>query len=84
MLLSRQGLHRPPSQTQQEFALAIGGHFAETPPLSRLSGWPRRIVEAFYRVRFGGRKLDSMHQQSIEEALTELDEALQQQAAADP
>ncbi|MBI3837266.1 MAG: DUF3488 domain-containing protein [Planctomycetia bacterium] len=74
--LNQQGLKRQPSQTAYEFALAAGGDLAEKIELRRLAPLPRRIVEAFYRVRFGGRTLDNLEADAVEHALAELEHAL--------
>jgi protein-glutamine gamma-glutamyltransferase len=74
--LDHQGLKRMPNQTAYEFALAAGGDLAEKIELRRLAHLPRRIVEAFYRVRFGGRTLDNLEADAVEHALVELEHAL--------
>jgi hypothetical protein len=74
--LDRQGLKREPGQTAYEFALTAGGELAERIELRRLAHLPRRIVEAFYRVRFGGRTLDNLEADAVEHALVELEVAL--------
>jgi hypothetical protein len=74
--LARKGFQRPAGQTAHEFAILAGGHLAESIELNRVSHLPRRIVEAFYRVRFGGRTLDNREAESVELALRELELAL--------
>jgi hypothetical protein len=74
--LNQQGLKRQPNQTAYEFALAAGGDLAERIELRRLAPLPRRIVEAFYRVRFGGGTLDNLEANAVEHALVELEHAL--------
>ncbi|HWB08252.1 MAG TPA: DUF3488 and transglutaminase-like domain-containing protein [Pirellulales bacterium] len=81
-LLGRYGMPRTPSQTQREFALATGGHLAESPLTQRVGLLPRRIAEAYYRVRFGQRELSAEEMRSIEEALGELAAALAARQAA--
>jgi transglutaminase-like putative cysteine protease len=81
-LLARYGMPRPPGQTQREFALATGGYLAESPVTQRAAAAPRRIVDAFYFVRFGRRHLDSNELRSVEQALSDLAAALAQRHAA--
>jgi hypothetical protein len=85
-LLARQGVIRRPGQTPRELAFAASSHletFALTAPLAHT---PQRLVETFYRVRFGGQDLDKQQRDAIEQALTALDTALarNQSAASDP
>jgi hypothetical protein len=75
-LLKRHGLLRSPSQTQREFAAAAGGRLADVPHLQPVAGVPRRVAEAFYRVRFGGPPLDSREEQAVEQSLRDLEAAL--------
>ena len=37
---------------------------------------PRRVVEAFYRIRFGGDKLNYQELQTVEQAMTALQSTL--------
>jgi transglutaminase-like putative cysteine protease len=75
-VLARKGFQRPAGQTAHEFAVAAGGQLAESAELNRVSHLPRRIVESFYRVRFGGRTLDNREGEAVELALRELELAL--------
>jgi hypothetical protein len=74
--LARQGLVRHPAQTAHEFAVAAGGDLAEHIEHRRVAHLPRRIVDAFHRVRFGGRTLDNLEAEAVEHALAELERAL--------
>jgi hypothetical protein len=74
--LARRGIERHPGQTAYEFAAAAGGDLAEDTQQRRVAHLPRRIVEAFYRVRFGGRTLDKSEVDAVEHALAELEMAL--------
>jgi hypothetical protein len=74
--LARQGLVRHPAQTAHEFATVAGGHLAESVQHHRVSHLPRRIVESFYRVRFGHRPLDNLEANAVEQALADLETAL--------
>ncbi len=76
--LGRRGLKRQPSQTAYEFAVVAGGSLAESLEHRRVAHLPRRIVESFYRVRFGGRALDNRESDAVEHALTELERAFAQ------
>ena len=77
-LFARHGMRRLPHQTQREFALASGGQLAETHATRPVAGVPRRIVDAYYRVRFGGRDLDSAELLSVQQAISALADALNQ------
>ena len=70
------GFQRQPAQTPYEFAVATAGELAENIDLRRLAHLPRRVVEAFYRVRFGGHALDNQEADAVEHALVELELAL--------
>lgn len=75
-ILRRIGLERYPSQTQQEFATAASGHLTELSALGQVAHLPRRIVQSFYLVRFGGRALDNHEAEKVEHALRELEKAI--------
>ena len=74
--LERLGLIREPAQTAHEFAIAAGGQLADRAEHRPLAQLPGRVVEAFYRVRFGGRTLDKLEAEAVEHALAELELAL--------
>lgn len=71
--LAKRGLTRQPAQTAYEFAVSAGGELAESVDLRRVAHLPRRVVESFYRVRFGGRTLDDHEVDAVEHALVELE-----------
>lgn len=75
--LAQRGWLRAPGQTALEFAVAAGGELAETVDCRRFAPLPRRVVEALYRVRFGGRSLDSAESEAVEHALVELEQGLE-------
>lgn len=81
-LLGRYNMLRTSNQTQREFALAASGHLAESPLTKHVGPVPRRIVDAYYRVRFGERVLAADESQSIQASLGELAAALAARAAA--
>ena len=74
--LARRGLLRLAGQTPYEFAIAAGGDLAESIEHIPLASMPRRVVEAFYRVRFGARPLDNSEAKAVEQALRTLEEKL--------
>jgi hypothetical protein len=71
-LLARLGLTRLPSQTQREFAREAGARIAASTGQRDLGELPPQIVEAFYRVRFGGMSLDRPQAEAVELALKRL------------
>jgi hypothetical protein len=74
--LEQRKLVRTAEQTQREFVQAACGELAESPATRGVAQLPRRIVEAFYRVRFGGRTLDAAELSDVEQALSALNAAL--------
>lgn len=82
-LLARRDWVRQRTQTQREFAVSVGGQLAESARTQAAAGLPRRIVEAFYRVRFGGRPLDNLEARGVEQALVDLEQALGTRAGPD-
>jgi len=81
-LLGRYGMRRLVGQTQREFAAAVGGELADMPVCRSVASLPRRIAEAFYRVRFGHRSLDKDQSEEVEHALGNLERALSEDTAA--
>ena len=75
-VLARVSLTRTADQTQREFALAAGGELAELPHTRGAAPLPRRIVDHYYRVRFGNRPLNDSQRADVEHALDELAAAL--------
>jgi transglutaminase-like putative cysteine protease len=75
-LLAGHGMRRPASQTPHEFAMAVGGQLSETPQRALAAPLPRRVVDAFYRVRFGRHALDKSETEAVERSLLELEAAL--------
>jgi transglutaminase-like putative cysteine protease len=74
-LLKRHGIVRGPGETQHEFAMAVGGHLAESPATHLAAHLPGDIADAFYRVRFGHVPLDREQVENVERALLELESA---------
>lgn len=75
-VLAAYQLRRTPEQTQREFVQAACGELAESPTTRGVAALPRRIVEAFYRVRFGGRSLEAGERDEVERDLSALASAL--------
>lgn len=71
--LARRGIHRATGQTQRELAEDAGMRLtlAGRPDLADV---PYAIVDAFYRVRFGGQPLDNIQAQAVEHAMKQLSE----------
>lgn len=83
-LLARLPLRRLPGQTARELAdraaqrLDHARQDADRLLQPHIAQLPREIVDAYYRVRFGGAALDSREQAAIEHALAELTPAVGQ------
>lgn len=75
-LLSLHGLRRPTEQTPQEFANVARHHLQRLAADPALLGIPQNTVDLFYRVRFGGDRLDTEEVQRLENALGRLKEFL--------
>jgi transglutaminase-like putative cysteine protease len=83
-LLARRGLVRRPSQTQLEFARAVERHLSDSPRAAKgeLPGVPstavlvRRLIDSFYRVRFGHAALDSRQAEAVEQVLGQLEQVV--------
>lgn len=81
-LLARHGMPRAAGQTPREFALATGGYLAASPLTAQTAGLPKRIVEAFYFLRFGRHTLAAGELQVVEHAVSELAAALEARRAS--
>ena len=79
-LLRRHRWKRLPGQTQREFSQQVA-HWIDT-QLNRptVKNLPGKITEAYYQLRFGGRDLTLAERDSIDQALTQLEQALAQPA----
>lgn len=75
-LLARHGFRRAARQTQLEFARAVAAALVDSAAGAAHAGLPRRITEAYYRVRFGRHTLDRREVDSIEQQLATLEQAL--------
>jgi hypothetical protein len=74
-VLAQHGLRRPAAQTQREFAREAGARIGASTGQSQLVHLPAEVAEAFYQVRFGGRRLDPRQSAAVNEALTRLERA---------
>jgi hypothetical protein len=81
-ILASVGLERPVTETPREFArrsaVALAGMRAETIPVSTV---PTEVVEAFYRIRYGGHSLRPEDIEQIESRLDALDATLHPRAS---
>ena len=69
-LLAEYDLERIPAETQNEFALRASRFLTGQPaPIQAVADVPQKIVDAFYRVRFGHRELDPDTLKELEEDL---------------
>lgn len=75
-ILNRHGWQRRNGQTQHEFAREVGSLLADDPTCRAIALFPSHLVDAFYRVRFGGHVLDVSELRSLEAGLDELATAL--------
>ncbi len=71
--MARQGLRRAAGQTPREFAQAAAEQIVRHTGRPDLAGVPGRVVDAFYRVRFGGLPLDNPQREAVEHGLAELE-----------
>ncbi len=71
LLLARKGLVRAAGQTPREFALLAADHIAGQGGREQLAAAADLIVDAFYRVRFGGLPLDNPQREAVEHGLAE-------------
>ncbi len=76
-LLARMHLPAGPGQTARELAAAAETRL-QLSPTAEVADLPAAIVDAYYRVRFGGTALDSREQAAIEQALEQLTPAVNQ------
>ncbi len=75
-LLARHGITRGRHQTQREFAHAVASQFLATPSERDLVDLPDRVVDAYYRVRFGGQTLSLQENETIDQSLVRLQSTL--------
>ena len=70
------GLRRLPAQTQREYAVSVVHRLNAMLAAAGLTDFPDRLVDAFYRVRFGTESLEPGQVEEIEKRLSELEELL--------
>lgn len=75
--LGRVGLSRGAGQTPRELAAQAGERLAALLPQAAVADLPARIVETFYRVRFGQTALPAAASRDVEGQLTQLEAAVQ-------
>ncbi len=75
-LLTKLAIVRTADQTPRELALAAGGELSELAHTRSAAPLPRRIVDYYYRVRFGNRPLEAEERSEVEQALTALEQAM--------
>lgn len=72
-VLERRQLVRPPATTPGEFAHQVSHHLASSSETAAFAPLPVRVVEAFYRVRFGHEPMGSDARRELLGAVEELD-----------
>jgi hypothetical protein len=75
-ILARYGLVRSKQQTPLEFALVAGAQLVAETATRPHATLPRRIVEAYYRVRFGQQALEAHEAETVGRQLASLEHAL--------
>lgn len=75
-LLTKLAIVRTADQTPRELALAAGGELSELAQTRSAAPLPRRIVDYYYRVRFGNRPLEAEERSEVEQALATLELAI--------
>jgi transglutaminase-like putative cysteine protease len=76
LLARHRGLTPATGQTPREFAGAAAAVLGTQPATAAWAGLPSRVVELYYRARFGDRPLDSAEGQALGAGLDELAAAL--------
>jgi protein-glutamine gamma-glutamyltransferase len=75
-LLARLPLVRASGQTPQELAALAGSRLASIEGAALTSHVPGELVRTYYRLRFGGHRLDNQEAEAIEQALAALGAAI--------
>jgi transglutaminase-like putative cysteine protease len=81
-LLARTGLRRGDGQTAAEFAERARSTLAGKNHPASIADLPPEVVQAYYRVRFGGHALDNSETEAIEHALAKLVPAVSRASSA--
>jgi hypothetical protein len=79
-VLARLPVVRAGGQTPRELATAAGTRLLSLDGAALASRVPADVVSAYYRVRFGGCRLDKNEMQAIEQALAALNAAVRQKS----
>lgn len=75
-ILHRQGWTPGPAQTPVEFAAAVAGRLRTVAGLAVLADLPEQTARLYYRVRYGGRPLESAEQQTVTGTLDRFEQKL--------
>lgn len=81
-ILARRGIVRRAGQTQRELAQTAAAAWSAMPDGRAAGQSARRIVDAFYRVRFGRVALDSRQAATVEQLLDQLQTSAEQTGLA--
>ena len=80
-IVARARLRRPHGQTPREFARHVQAVLGtKAPVLRNVAPVAPQVVEAYYRVRFGRRRLDKRQLEAVEQSLDALEAAIQSAA----
>ena len=82
-ILAKHGIRRAHGQTPREFAVVAGSQLRELDGGAQIAGLPRQIVDAFYKVRFGGRPLDEQQTADIQSVLHAIENPIHGTASAE-
>ena len=83
--MAANGSVKAAAETAREFSANVANDWQDLLEKSGLDGFPSRIVDDYYAVRFGGRPLEEWRVAEIDLELSRLDEAVHRTgAAADP
>jgi transglutaminase-like putative cysteine protease len=81
-ILGRYASLRPHlGQTPHEYGEAARACLNARPTLTVLAGWPMRVIDLFYRARFGGRPLREDERQTLDREFEHFSEAMRQSQA---
>jgi hypothetical protein len=75
-LLASEGLEKPATVTPRQYALAAAELLRQHPATADVATVPVRIVDLFYRVRFGHYPLTDQELHEVDQLLERLAEAL--------
>ncbi len=80
--MSQYGIVRFSHQTQREFSDTARRFLIDRNVAGDVISIPEKVIEAYYRVRFGEQKLDDSEFGSVQEALKRLELALANDSAS--